>query len=114
MYVNLSCVPYNEEEVQVGDPDYARKARIQCNLYIKLLRQIFGEEPVSASFRITSNPHDFGTYYDLRCEFDERYEAAKEYAYNVEKNEPDVWPDEFKTELEELFKPFESKERRKR
>lgn len=81
--INIGATPYEEDCAQVGDPDYRAKARAECNRYIECLRKVYGSEPSGARLYIKSNPHDFGTYYEVECAFDATPEAEN-YAFAVE------------------------------
>ena len=52
-----------------------------------------GEEPENAHLAIKSNPHDFGTYYEVVCHFDDDDEEAAKYAYRCESEAPSQWDD---------------------
>jgi hypothetical protein len=85
-----SC-PTDEDCAAVGHPDYEANARLECLRFIELLRKINGNEPEGAELLICANPHDFGTYYDVVCQFEDKDEEAKAYAYKVEANIPATW-----------------------
>jgi hypothetical protein len=55
---------------------------------------MFGPEPEGAFFRVKANPHDFGSYYSVVCNFDDENEEAIKYAYNCENNSPARWDSE--------------------
>lgn len=97
--LNLAPVPLGEECAQLGAPDYSSRSRKECTTFINQLKRVFGEPPPRANFKITQNPHDFGTYRDVDIQFDEEDDAASEYAYQVEANLPEFWDD---TALKEL------------
>ena len=80
-YLSLGPVPAEEDCTQVGERDYYRLARAECERYVELLRHVFGREPDGARFRITRNPHDFGDYLDVVVEYDPNMRAAVEYAF---------------------------------
>ena len=88
---SLGPVPAEEDCAQVGSPNYAGLGRAECRRYIDLLRTRFGNEPEGARFRITSNQHDCGNYYDVVIEFDPSRQQAIDYAYKVEKEAPATW-----------------------
>jgi hypothetical protein len=56
----IGSTPSNEDCAQVGSPDYARNARIECHAYIDAIRKVCGQEPEGARLTIKSQPHDFG------------------------------------------------------
>ncbi len=90
--LSLGPVPAEESCQQVGTPSYSEaKARKECQRYIGLLRKTFGDEPDGARLRITSNPHDFGSYLDVQIFFNPTDEKAVDYAYRLEKDAPPTW-----------------------
>lgn len=106
-YMELSVVPYDEPCVQVGSEDYGRWSRIECKAYIAQLRREFGVEPEGASMYTKSNPHDFGTYYEVAVRYDDDIEAALDYAYLVEGGVSEgKWDEAAKQELSQAGYPF--------
>ena len=96
--LSLSPTPAGEECAQLGDPDYSSRARKECRAFINQLIREFGEPPSGVGFRISQNPHDFGTYLDVEVRFRDDDEAV-EYAYNLEANLPEYWDEEAHKEL---------------
>lgn len=93
--LSLGPVPSDEDCQQVGTDSYdPKKAREECLRYINAIRKQHGPEPEGARLRITSNPHDFGTYLDVVVDYDEDSDAAIEYAFKVEGDCPTHWPEE--------------------
>jgi hypothetical protein len=101
MYDSLSLgpTPYAESCAQVGADDYSARARKECKAFINQLRRLFGPEPEGARLAISSNPHDFGSYLDVVCKFNDLNEKATEYAYKLEANTPEEWDAEAREEL---------------
>ena len=97
--LNLSPTPIGEDCAQLGDADYSVRSRKECTAFINQLKRVFGEPPAGAHFKVTSNPHDFGTYRDVDIQFDDENEEATEYAYRVEANLPEYWDEEANGEL---------------
>jgi hypothetical protein len=89
--VYLGLAPANEACVQIGDPDYAAKAMADCRRYIEAIRQVVGEEPEGAALRIKRAIHDFGTYFEVACEYDPTCEAAADYAFRCDRDAPTTW-----------------------
>lgn len=98
-YLELSSSPVGENCAQLGTDGYTEKARKECNAFIRQLRREFGQEPVGARLYVKSNPHDFGSYYEVAVKFDETNEAAVEYAFKLEAHLPERWDDEANLEL---------------
>ena len=97
--LELSSAPVGEECAQLGSDGYYEKAHKECKAFIKQLRRQFGQEPMGARLYVKSNPHDFGSYYEVACKFDSDNQEAVEYAYKVEAELPEEWDEEAKLEL---------------
>ncbi len=92
--LSLGPTPCNEECQQLG-PDYdVVSARRECIRWRDQLIRQFGEPPLQARYKISANPHDFGTYCDLEIVFNLDDESSAEYAYRVEGNLPTNWAEE--------------------
>jgi hypothetical protein len=48
---------------------YLVNARKECQRFIDQIRRHYGDEPVGAHLYTKSNPHDFGSYLSVECEF---------------------------------------------
>jgi hypothetical protein len=85
-FVDIGGTPHDEECAQIGDsfPHGQELNKLECRAYILALRRHYGPEPDGASLVIKANPHDFGTWREVRCTFERENEAAREYAYKVE------------------------------
>ena len=92
-YIELGPTPCEEDCVQVGTEDYAAKARPECQRYIALIRATCGEEPYGAHLTVKSFPHDFGSYLEVVCYYDDSEPEAVAYAWNLEKSAPARWAD---------------------
>ena len=91
-YIDIGSTPTEEPCAQVGQPDYARQARAECARFIEAIRQVLGPEPEGAQLAIKSNPHDFGSYFEVVCYYDDNSEAATRYAFRCEAEAPTRWP----------------------
>ena len=87
----IGSTPCNEDCAQVGEPDYARDAKIECRQFIEAIRKVCGHEPEGARLKITTSEHDWGTLYDVSVVYDTDNEKAAEYAYMVEDKAPQTW-----------------------
>jgi hypothetical protein len=87
----LGPAPSNEDCVQVGSPDYARDARAECARYIEAIKKVCGREPEGARLTIKSQPHDFGSYFEVAVIFDGNNEAAAAYAAKCDESAPTTW-----------------------
>ena len=98
-YIDIGATPASENCEQLG-PNYdPQRARAECRAFIAQLRRQFGPEPEGAQLRIKSNPHDFGTYLEVVCYYDDMNEAATNYAFACESDARDTWDDEAVAEL---------------
>lgn len=98
-YLELGPVPSNEHCEQVGPNYNESRARLECRVFIKQLRRMFGEEPIGARLRVKSNPHDFGSYLEVAVYYDPNVEESVEYAFKLEEEYPENWDEEAMNEL---------------
>lgn len=90
-YLSIGSTPCDEPCEQLG-PNYdASKARAECRRYIDLIRATMGPEPEGARLAVKSFEHDFGTYMEVVCYFNEENEKAVDYAYDCESSAPATW-----------------------
>lgn len=98
-FIELSATPVGEKCEQVGpNCDYVRM-KMECRAFIGQLRRQFGDEPLGAKLAMKSFPHDFGSYYEVVCHFNDDFDVAIDYAYNLENNLPEHWDETAKAEL---------------
>lgn len=88
--ISLGPTPSDEECQQVPYADVAA-ARAECRRYIGLIRKTLGAEPEGARLVIKRNEHEFGTYFDVECEYDDNNPQALAYAFRCEAEAPTVW-----------------------
>lgn len=100
-YLNIGSTPTGEDCAQVGTEDYQRISRIECNAFINQLRRELGNEPHGAFLISKSFPHDFGSYMEVICKYDDTDEEAIAYAFRAESEQPEYWDEEAKKELKE-------------
>ena len=93
-YITIGSSPIEEDCVQVGTENYMKRSNDECHRFILLIRKKNGDEPVGASLRIKMFTHDFGTYCEVVCYYDENNEEATEYAFDCETNTPMTWEDQ--------------------
>jgi hypothetical protein len=98
--LTIESTPVNEPCVQMGEENFRRNSILECNALIAQIRREMGPEPGSARLKVQSNPHDFGTYYDIGIEFNENSEEEVEWACRVEGDSPSEWDKESKAYLE--------------
>jgi hypothetical protein len=90
-YINIGPGPYDEDVAQLGADGYWERATRECRCFIDQLRRKFGPPPPGASLRIKSFPHDFGTYREVVCYFDDAKPRSVDYCYDIEANAPERW-----------------------
>src|SRR4051812_4045729 len=78
--IRLGPAPAEEDCAQVGSRDYTRNAKVECRASVEAIRKACGQEPEGARLTIKSQPHDFGSYYEVAVVFDGSNPAAAEYA----------------------------------
>lgn len=92
-FINIGSSPCEEDCAQVGTPNYYERARKECDRFRELIRSCCGNEPEGSSARliVKSFPHDFGSYWEVCCSFDDEDRVGMSYAYHVEGNSPATW-----------------------
>jgi len=91
--MELGPTPPDEDCAQVGSDNYRQRAIEECRRYIELIRVKLGPEPEGAKLKITSNPHDFGKYHEVACEYNDELPKSVDYAYACESDGPKTWDD---------------------
>jgi hypothetical protein len=97
-YFDFDCVPYEEVGQQLGEGYNPVRARKEART---LVNQLIRHNPAPAgiSFRIASNPHDFGNYYSVQVVYNIDSEEHANYVNQLENNFPAQWDEESKMEL---------------
>lgn len=90
-FLHIGAAPAEEDCVQLGAENYSARASEECRRFIALIRKRLGQEPPGARLRVGSFPHDFGTYKEVVCDFDDEIPASVEYAFKVEAEAPSRW-----------------------
>lgn len=90
-YLSIGSTPCDEPCAQVGSDGYHDQTRRESAAYIAQLRRMFGPEPEGASLRVKSFPHDYGSYHEVVCYFDDQLPASMEYAFKCEREGPANW-----------------------
>lgn len=106
-YVYIGSTPCEEDCAQVGSDNYFERARKECNVFIRQLwRHIEKEKgvtretaPDSFALVVKSEPHDFGSYYEVAARYNDNDEKAGDLAFWCENNAPTNWDEEAKKEL---------------
>ena len=101
-YLSLGPTPVEEDCVQVGKPDYSTVAREECEKFVELLKKKFPRyQEFGCTFKVKSNPHDFGEYYNVVVNYYVDDKMSAEYALFVEHNTPLTWNDDKEMEFVE-------------
>ncbi len=94
-YVSIGSTPCDEKCVQVSSTeDYIGPMRDECRRFMELIRKKLGPEPEGARLALKGSPHDFGTYYEVVCYYEDTNEEATKYAYRCESEAPAKWDDD--------------------
>jgi hypothetical protein len=97
--IGIGPTPSEETCEQLGPNYNSSKALKECRVFVEQLRRVFGPEPVGARLTIKSSPHDFGTYLEVECMYDDTNEEAMAYAFRCEANTPELWDAEARAAL---------------
>lgn len=98
-YLSIGATPCGEDCAQVGSNNYSARVKRECAAFINQLRRQFGPEPEFASLRIKAFSHDFGTYYEVVCYFNDEDSKSVDYAFDIENNSPELWDEQAREEL---------------
>ena len=91
-FLTIGSSPCDEDCLQLGSPEYtAQAAKAECQRYIECIRQHCGDEPLGATLRVKAFGHDFGTYHEVVCYFDDELQESVDYAFHVESYAPEQW-----------------------
>ena len=90
-YISIGSTPCDEDCAQVGTDNYNTRARDECMRFISLIRKSLGSEPQGAKLTVKAFPHDFGTYHEVVCYYDDENEEATNYAFKCESEAPSTW-----------------------
>lgn len=92
-YTTVGPSPYDESCAELGAPGYMGKAHAECRRFIDAIVSKLGPPPRGAQLAVKGFPHEYGTYYEVVCYFDDANETASEYAYACESQAPATWAD---------------------
>lgn len=105
----IGCTPNAEECAQVGSPNYKERARRECQAYINQLNRAYPGMPAGMYLKISSHPHDFGTYHEVTVVFNDENDAHNDFLWGNLEMGCEKWDDEARKELG-LDAPEEQKE----
>lgn len=108
--LELGPVPSEESCQQVGTKSYdAIAARAECVAFKNQIIRVCGPEPDGVRIIVKSNPHDFGSYYEVAVRYDDSDQESIDYAFRVESTDIPNWDDQARKELGlDVAKPIES------
>lgn len=96
-HITIASSPYGEDCAQLGTEGYEIRARAECEALIAQLKRHYkashSGRALPCRLVVASNPHDFGTYHDVRAIFEED-SPGETAAYWLESNTPEKWDDE--------------------
>lgn len=98
-FMNIGATPAEEECAQVGTPGYYERALKECRVFINQIRRVVGPEPDGARLGTKVFDHDFGSYREVVCYYDDNNEEAVNYAFQCEGSGPLTWDEQAKEEL---------------
>ena len=98
-YMTIGSSPTDEDCAQVGADNYNEQSGRECRAFISQLRREFGTEPILTRLGIKTFPHDFGTYREVVCYYEDEDEDATTFAYKLESETPSHWDEEALKEL---------------
>ena len=100
-YLDLAPTPIDEPCAMVEKTgDYMPRMRAECRAFVGKLERTFPEAlEAGCSFRVKSNPHEFGQYLEVQACFDDEDEAQTEWAYLIENELPEAWDETARAQL---------------
>lgn len=94
-FVCIGATPGEESCQQSGTDSYnAFKAQRECRIFRDQLVRVFGMPPEGARLSVKSFPHDFGSYLEVVCYYDDEYPDSVDYAFKLEAESPATWDQE--------------------
>lgn len=86
-----TTVPHEEPCIQLGKPNYSAFSKMEANALTEQIVRELGEPPGGCKMKLSTNPHDFGTYYDVVLEYDDSKADNVEWMLKVESSIPYKW-----------------------
>ena len=87
----LGSAPAGETPIAVGEIEYAARAFLECQRYIKLVRKAIGPEPEGARLRVWRSEQDVDPYLEVIVEYDDANNVARAYAIRCDREAPTRW-----------------------
>lgn len=99
-YIDIGSNP-SGEELFFDVKNSSEQQRSECRAFIQAIRKTLGPEVGTAQLKVKGNPHDFGTYYEVVCYYDDNDEVGMDYAFKCESESPEYWPEDMNVRLED-------------
>ncbi len=90
-YIDIGPAPCNEDCAQIGQLGFTECNIKECRRFIELIRSTLGPEPTGARLGIKAHDHEFGTYREVVCYYDDDKPEAVDYAFRCESEAPAKW-----------------------
>lgn len=92
----LGNSPIEEESVQVNSSKpYMDNMRKESLKFLQLLKKLFPEyRKYNCAFKIEKSLHEFGSYQEVKIEYNENDQESELYAVYVENFIPEYWNEE--------------------
>ncbi|MDR2111611.1 MAG: hypothetical protein LBQ62_00665 [Candidatus Accumulibacter sp.] len=90
-FIHIGAAPCEEECAQVNHADYAECSQRECFVFKRMLERLYPPPNPRAWLKVKSFPHDFGSYREVCVCYDDKDEAASEYAFRLERETPPEW-----------------------
>jgi len=100
----LGSGPADEDIAQVGSVDYDVRSHAETQAWLAQLRRMLisrGHTTLPTGFRLSvaRQPHDFGTYLEVICRFNDSDECSVDLAQLLDGEAPTRWDDDARMEL---------------
>jgi hypothetical protein len=102
-YIDIGPAPCDEDCAQIGQLGFHERNMSECKRFIELIRATLGLEPEGARLGIKAHQHEFGTYREVVCYYDDENDKATEYAFRCESEVPSRWDDDPEVTLRALW-----------
>jgi len=107
-FIHISPTPVEESCVQVGHSNYNQVVRQECYLFIRdLENQILKKwSDIKINLVTKSNPHDYGTYYEVVAYYDTEDKDSVDQAFFCESDAATTWSEEAQIEIDKVYKKY--------
>lgn len=87
----MTTVPLDESCAQVGKPNYALRAGLEADTFIRQLKKEFGRPPYGSYFDTCHHDHDLGSYVTVAFYYDWDNRRHEKYLEKVMDDLPGEW-----------------------